>query len=48
MNLDIAGESVKLCLAYLERIGSGETMAEMFPDPEDEEGFGEMGFTLSK
>lgn len=32
MNPDIAGDSVKLCLAYLERIGSGETMAEMFPD----------------
>lgn len=48
MNPDIAGDSVKLCLAYLERIGSGETMAEMFPDAEDEEAFGEMGFTLSE
>jgi hypothetical protein len=43
MNPDIKGDSV-----YLERIALGETMAEMFPDPEDEEGFGEMGFTLSE
>ncbi|KAK0742779.1 hypothetical protein B0T18DRAFT_391686 [Schizothecium vesticola] len=48
MNPDIKGDSVKLCLAYLEKIVSGETMGEMFPDPEDEEGFREMGLTLSE
>jgi len=48
MSPDIEGDSVKLCLAFLEKFASGERMGELFPDPDDEEGFGKMGFKLAQ
>ncbi|KAK1828071.1 hypothetical protein QBC39DRAFT_265947 [Podospora conica] len=46
-NPDIQGDPVKFCLAFIEKITSGQSMEEVFPDPEDEDGFNQMGFELA-